>query len=376
MTDYTQPLSELVIDLSAVAQNWLALNSRLTAGADCAAVVKADAYGLGATRVAGHLYDQGCRHFFVAHALEAAEITPVLVARATMATADRARIYVLNGPYGMPAREMVAAGFVPVLNTLDEVSYWAGQSGGGAAVVHVDTGMNRLGLALSDLEDPRVGAWLASFDLRYVMSHLACSDDPAHPLNALQLQRLQDAARRLKRPVRLSLANSGGILLGADYHCDLVRPGCALYGINPHPASPTMAKNVVTARGRIMQVREVAAGQSIGYGASYTVPQGAKYATHRYAAVSVGYADGYLRSLGQRGQVAINGQLCPVAGRVSMDTVVVDVSHLPQPPQAGDWAELIGATLPVDTVAAMAGTIGYEILTSLGQRYARRYTGE
>lgn len=371
MTDYTQPLCELQIDLNAIAQNWLALKTRLTAGADCAAVVKADAYGLGATRVAGHLYDQGCRHFFVAHAGEAAEITPTLVARATMATADRARIYLLNGPYGMAASDMVAAGFTPVLNSLDDVRYWAEQAAGGAAVLHIDTGMNRLGLSLADLDHAELRGWLARFDLRYVMSHLACADEAQHPMNAAQLARFQTATRSLGRPLRLSFANSGGIMLGADYHFDLVRPGCALYGINPQGGSTNPMRGVVTARARITQIRAIAAGETVGYGGSYTVPVAGKYAT-----VAIGYADGYLRSLTGRGHVAINGQRCAVVGRVSMDSVVVDINALATPPAAGDWAELIGPHLPVDDVAAMAGTIGYEILTSLSQRYTRRYLGE
>ncbi len=371
MTHYTQPLAELLIDLDAVAQNWLDLKRRLSAGADCAAVVKADAYGLGATRVAGRLYDQGCRHFFVAHAGEAAEITPTLVARAQMATADRARIYVLNGPYGMAAGDMVVAGFVPVLNTLDEVRYWADHGQGAAAVLHIDTGMNRLGLSLDELGNPHLGDWLKRFDLRYVMSHLACGDEVPHPLNAAQLARFTQAARSLGRPLRLSLANSAGIMLGPDYHFDLVRPGCALYGINPQDGVPNPMRAVVRARARITQVRDIAGGETVGYGATYTVPAGGKYAT-----VAIGYADGYLRSLTGRGAVVINGQRCPLAGRVSMDSVVADVSHLKTPPVAGDWAELIGPDLLVDEVAAMAGTIGYEILTSLGQRYARRYAGE
>lgn len=371
MTDYTQPLNELVIDLAAIAQNWLDLKSRLAAGADCAAVVKANAYGLGATRVSGHLYDQGCRHFFVAHAGEAAEITPTLIARATMATADRARVYLLNGPYGMSVADMVAAGFIPVLNTLDDVRYWVERANGAPAVLHIDTGMNRFGLSLADLDTPDLPALLSRFDLRYVMSHLACADEAQHPLNAQQLEKFTQAARKLGRPLRLSLANSGGIMLGQDYHFDLVRPGCGLYGINPQSAVPNAMRGVVSARARITQIRDIKAGETIGYGAGYTVPVAGKYAT-----VAVGYADGYLRSLTGKGAVAINGQRCALVGRVSMDSVVVDLNHLQAPPAVGDYAELIGAHLPVDDVATMAGTIGYEILTSLGQRYARRYLGE
>ncbi len=374
MTPYDGSLSELVIDLDAVARNWLALKSRLQAGADCAAVVKADAYGLGATRVSRKLYNQGCRHFFVAHATEAAEITPTLVDAATMATADRARIYLLNGPWVMAAQDMVAAGFIPVLNSLEDLRYWAGMVPGAAAILHIDTGMNRLGLSLDDLAAPDLADLLAKIDLRYVMSHLACADAPAHPLNALQRDRLNTAARLLKRPVRLSLANSAGILLGGDYHYDMVRPGCALYGINP-AEGPNPMQGVVELKARIVQLRQIAAGETVGYGASYTVPPAQNNAIKTYATLSLGYADGFLRSLSGRGAVVIGGVVCPLVGRVSMDSVVADVSHLPQLPVTGDWVEVIGPHQLVDTVAEMAGTIGYEILTSLGRRYRRIYKG-
>lgn len=374
MSHYDGSLSELVIDLDAVAQNWLTLKSRLQAGADCAAVVKADAYGLGATRVARRLYEQGCRHFFVAHALEAAEITPTLVDAASMATADRARVYVLNGPWGMAAGDMAAAGFIPVLNSLDDLRYWAEAAPGAAAVLHIDTGMNRLGLSVRDLDAPDLDALLSKIDLRYVMSHLACADAPSHPLNAEQREAFERAARRLKRPVRLSLANSAGILLGGDYHYDLARPGCGLYGINP-AAGANPVRGVVTLRARIVQLRQPAVGETIGYGATYTVTPDTNNAIKTYATLALGYADGFLRSLSGRGSVVIGGVACPLAGRVSMDSVVVDVSHLAPAPQIGDWAEVIGPHQLVDEVAAMAGTIGYEILTSLGRRYRRIYKG-
>ncbi len=371
---YTAPLAQLTVDLDALSANWLSLKSRLAAGADCAAVVKADAYGLGAIPVTRTLYTQGCRHFFVAHAGEAMEIAPVLDDIRTAASADRAQIYVLNGPRGMPVAEMVAAQLTPVLNSIDDVFYWAEAAGGAPAVLHIDTGMNRLGLSISDLDRPEVVAVIGKLNLRYVMSHLACADAPTHPLNARQLENFKIATRKLGRPLRLSFANSSGIFLGADYHFDLARPGCALYGINPVPGTNPM-RAVARLDATILQIRQVPAGETIGYGASYTVPAASNSAIKTYATLSLGYADGFLRSLSGRGAVYINGQRCDLAGRVSMDSVVADVSHLPTPPKAGDSAEVLGPNQSVDALATNAGTIGYEILTSLGHRYARTYTG-
>jgi alanine racemase len=234
--------------------------------------------------------------------------------------------------------------------------------------------MNRLGLSLKDMDAPDLRDLLARVELRYVMSHLATADDPAQPMNAAQLARLRGAVAALGRPVRVSFANSAGILLGPDYHFDLARPGCGLYGINP-AAGPNPMQGVVLLRARILQIRAVAAGETIGYGASYTVPKAENNGIKTYATLALGYADGFLRSLAGRGHVVIGGVACPLAGRVSMDSVVADISALPVPPAAGDWAEIIGPHQPVDAVAAMAGTIGYEILTSLGRRYHRIYKG-
>lgn len=362
MSDATHALSLLEIDLAAVARNYLYLKNMLGSGTDCAAVVKADAYGLGAKKVAPALYAQNCRHFFVAHPSEAFDLPQLGEAGKTDAT-----IYILNGLTGSDAREIAAQGFVPVLNSMTDIETWAATAAGKPAVLHIDTGMNRLGLGARDVEKlaARKGL-LQKIDIRYVMSHLACADEKNHPKNAQQLAAFRALSAALNRPWRLSFANSSGIFLGTDYHFDLVRPGCALYGINPVEGVNPM-QGVVSLQARILQVREIESAGTIGYGATYSINPPALAAT-----ISVGYADGYLRSLTGRGQVCLNGVRRPIIGRVSMDTIVVDVTGIEDVKQ-GDWVELIGDNLPVDDVAKSAGTIGYEILTGLGRRYKRIY---
>jgi alanine racemase len=357
--NYPAPLSVLEIDLDAIAGNWLLLKKRLKAGADCAAVVKADAYGLGAEKVAMALHKQGCRHFFVSHFEEALSLRAVLPTEAP--------IYVLHGPHGATAREFTRQGFVPVLNTLPDIEYWAETSPRAPCLVHIDTGMNRLGLGVGEAARLAADAKrLDALNIRYVMSHLACADQPAHPLNAAQREAFERLATAFKRPLRLSLANSAGIFLGEDYHFDLARPGCALYGVNPTAGANPM-HGVVRLRARILQIKEIDISGTVGYGATYRISPPAKTAT-----ISVGYADGYLRSLTGGGAVYINGKKCPVIGRVSMDLIVADVSAMEN---TGEYAEIIGPHQAVDDVAAQAGTIGYEILTSLGKRYKRIYKG-
>lgn len=362
--DYSGAASVLEIHLDKVARNYLAFRKMLKNGADCAAVVKADAYGLGAPQVARAIFDQECRHFFVAHFDEAAAIRTVLPKDAV--------IYVLNGPYGAPAAEFAAHGFVPVLNSLQDLEYWSAFSAASGkrqpAILHIDTGMNRLGLSAQDAGAVD-SSQLKAIDLRYVMSHLSCGDEPDHPMNAQQLAAFRSLTGGLGMPVRLSFANSAGILLGDDYHFDLARPGCGLYGINPSSGLNPM-EGTVTLKARIVQTRLIDISSPVGYGAAYRAAKPAHCAT-----ISVGYADGYLRSLTGRGMVVINGEKCPVIGRVSMDSIIVDTTALKVQPEQGDWAEIIGRHQLVDEVAAQAGTIGYEILTSLGRRYRRHYTG-
>jgi len=358
-------LSTLEVHLDAVARNWLYFKKSLKSGADCAAVVKADAYGLGAAVVAPALFDQGCRHFFVAHADEGFAVRKVVPSRDAV-------IYVLNGPYGASAAEMMTAGLVPVLNTPGDIAYWAEVGAPGdarrPALLHIDTGMNRFGLSVTEAQNLDRDL-LRKVDIRYVMSHLACADETAHPMNRAQLTLFSQTVAVLGMPFRLSFANSAGILLGADYHFDLVRPGCGLYGINPSSDRPNPMQGAVTLSARVVQVREIDRPGTVGYGASYAISPPAKCAT-----VSVGYADGYLRSFTGCGRVFIGGEACSVIGRVSMDSIIVDISHVAKPVTAGMMAEIIGKHQSIDDVAAQAGTIGYEILTSLGKRYKRIYT--
>lgn len=366
----TTPLrrgARLRIDLGAVVGNWRSLKARM-AGGDCAAVLKADAYGLGAARVGEALAAAGCRQFFVAHLDEAIALRPHLPAPATLR--------VLHGPMPGTEAEFVAHGIEPVLNSLGQFQAWRALAHRLdrelPAFVQVDTGMARLGLPPDEwrrlADDPR------AFDgvpLKGVMSHLACADEPGHPANAAQRAAFVAARRRLP-PAPASLANSSGIFLGPDWHFDLARPGAALYGVAPVPGQANPMRPVVRLQAQVIQVRGVDAGAPVGYAQGWVAP-----AATRIATVSVGYADGYLRCLGGRGASAwLGGQALPVVGRVSMDTLTVDVGALPVGAvQAGTLLDLMPPDGGVDALAARAGTIGYEILTSLGARYERVYLG-
>jgi alanine racemase len=354
----------LTIDLAALAQNYRRLCTR-AAPAPVAAVVKADAYGLGAARVVPVLLESGCRDFFVAHLVEAVRLKPYLPADA--------RLYVLNGL--LPGGERLCAdlGAIPVLNSIDQIRAWSRLAAALgkplAAALQVDTGMARLGLSFDELErlaaDPKP---LAGIPLRLIMSHLACADEPELEANPRQLAVLR-AASRLFPGVPVSFANSGGVFLGADYHGDLARPGVALYGGTTNPAEPPM-QPVVRLDVRVIQTRTVPAGTAVGYGGAHVT----KHET-RIATLSAGYADGLPRSLGNRGAAYWNGTRLPILGRVSMDSLMVDVSALAAdalPP--GALVELIGPHQTLEAIAADADTISYEILTRLGQRYHRQYT--
>lgn len=353
----------LTVDLDALADNYRTLRARLT-GAACAGVVKADAYGLGVRRVAPALAAAGCREFFVAHLEEGLKVRAV--------TPRDANVYVLHGLLAGEEEEFRASGLTPVLNELEQVARWsdvARRSGRRlAAIVHVDTGMSRLGLprieaALLMREPERI----AALDLRYVMSHLARAEDDT-PMN--EAQRLEFEAFRVRFPgARASLANSSGIFLGPAYHFDLVRPGCALYGINPLPGQPNPVRQVARLDGKILQIHEVDPPRTVGYGATHRVTGRTRIAT-----VAAGYADGWTRSLSGRGS-AFSGEIrVPVIGRVSMDLTTIDITAAPHL-RAGDTVQLMGDRITVDEVAETAGTIGYEILTRLGARYHRVYTG-
>src|SRR5712691_4458217 len=360
----------LTIDLSAIEANWKKLAST-TVPVECAAVVKADAYGCGLEPVTHKLAKAGCRTFFVADVAEG---------RRVRAIAPEAVIYVLNGLMPGSAQAFAADNLRPVINSTTELAEWdafiAIKGWRGGAALHVDTGMNRLGISIDEAVAiaPRIQSETHGFTL--LMSHLACAETPDHPMNDRQI-RLFREIRIMYRGVPSSLANSAGIFLGGTMYCDLVRPGIALYGANPTPGKTNPMRPVVELNGRIIQVRSVNKGESVGYGATFTAAR-----PSRIAVVAVGYADGVLRSAGASkakpaAEVIIAGRRCPIAGRVSMDLLAVDVTDLAEgTSRRGDLATLIGDGMSVDDLAAAMGTIGYEVLTNLGRRYHRVYKGE
>ena len=357
----------LSIDLQALRKNYRLLSSRIGA-AQCGAAVKADAYGLGAVRVAQALVDEGCRYLFVAQLEEAIALRAVVP--------EHVNLVVMHGsPVGCEA-DFLAYRCMPVLNSTPQVQAWRElakqQQRHLPAIVQIDTGMARMGLSQAEvaqwLADPH---YLDGVDVHCVMSHLACAEDQAHPMNQQQLQKFKSLLAQLPniQHARASLANSSGIFLGTDFHFDIARPGAALYGVAPVAGQSNPMQAVVKLQGHIIQVREIPAGTGVGYSLTWRSPQ-----TARIATVSVGYADGWLRSLSNCGVVHIAGIAAPMVGNVSMDTITVDVTHIPPELLApGVLVDLISASNTVDEVAKRAGTIGYEILTSLGPRYQRNY---
>jgi alanine racemase len=354
-TDSPEP-AKLSVDLDALARNFRLLRAHAEP-AECAAVVKADAYGLGVERVVLRLLQEGCRRFFVATVAEAREV------RAVARDADLA---VFEGALATTVATLVALRAQPVLSSLEQVERWRGR---GRALLHLDTGMNRLGLSSGDVAALAVRKdVLADLDLSFVMTHLACADTPEHPLNPEQLARF-DRMRRQLPGARTSIGNSAGTLLEPKYHGDLVRPGIALYGGNPFSDRPNPMECVATLTAPILQLRDVSEPATVGYGATSVVSPPA-----RLAVVGIGYADGYPRHLGNVGCATVRGRRVPVVGRVSMDLICLDVGALPRGDvHVGDRVELFGPTIGVDEVAAAAGTISYEILTGLGRRLVRDY---
>jgi len=360
----------LTIDLTAIEANWRAL-LRQAMPAECAAVIKADGYGCGIEQVAAHLAKAGCKTFFVADLAEA---------RRVRAVAPEPAIYVLNGVLPGTAGSYADIRVRPVIGSMLELAEWdafssANQWHGGAAL-HVDTGMNRLGISVNDAAAlaPRIRS--ENHGINLLMSHLACAEEPEHPLNERQLSLFREV-RMLYRGIPSSLANSSGIFLGQAAHCDMVRPGVALYGVNPIPGQSNPMRPVIELQARIAQVRTVPRGETVGYDAAWTAKR-----TTRIAVVAVGYADGYLRAASASDEAPgadaiVAGQRCPLAGRVSMDLLAIDITDLPEgAARRGDLAILIGGEMTVDALASAAGTIGYEVLTSLGRRYHRVYRAE
>lgn len=356
----------LTIDLGAIASNWRRMAS-LMGEKEAAGVVKANAYGLGADAVARVLAAAGCRTFFVAVPDEGVALRRML---------PGAVIYVLSGPIGGAEglAPFFAANLRPILNSSEQVSLWRSHAPASAPYgLHLETGMNRLGIP-----QPEAYALASSLAPALVISHLSCADIPQHPLIEDQRQAFTEL-RALYPTARASLANSAGVMLGRDFHFDLARPGIALYGGNPLPSQPNPLAQVLTLQLKILQVRRVDSPQSVGYGATYQVQAGSWLAT-----VAAGYADGLSRTLSNAGWGLLGGVRVPVAGRVSMDLITFDVTNAPrQAVQEGAVITIIGRESTtddsqahsLDDLAAEAGTIPYEILTSLSHRYARRYVG-
>ena len=352
----------LTIDLGAIVENWRLLNG-MGVAQETAAVVKADAYGLGARDVCAALAAAGCRTFFVATADEAFSLRE---------TVSAATLIVLGGLFAGAEEDYAAHGLVPVLGSLGEIDAWTGLARRLGrelpAVVHIDTGMSRLGL------DARECAVLASdharldgLDLRYFLSHLVSAEVAEDPLNAAQRARFLDLRARLPA-APASLANSAGMFLGEGFGFDLARPGSALYGINPTPGRPNPMRPAVTLRARVLALRHIPAGATVGYGASWTAARDSRIAT-----VGVGYADGWMRGHSNAGAAFFDGHPVPLVGRVSMDLITFDATDRPDI-QPGSWLELLGPHRDADAAARDAGTIGYEVLTSLGRRYRRVYS--
>lgn len=357
----TSQATRLDIDLDAIAANWRLLRNRHGAGAT-SAVVKADGYGLGAIPVARRLHTEGCRHFFVAHLTEALALRPH-VPGALLAT--------LNGLWPGDARDHAAHEIVPVLGSLAEITAWADEAARRdralPALLHVDTGMNRLGLDSQELavlcDQPER---LQGIRLLYVMTHLVSPELPGDPVNRAQLDRFQRACAALPAAPH-SLAASSGLFLGEAYRSDLSRPGAALYGLNPTPGQPNPMRPVVRLRARVLQVREIGAGERVGYNGIWQAERRSRIAT-----VSVGYADGYSRHLSNNGQAFFDGAPLPLVGRVSMDLSTFDATDHPAV-APGAWLDLMGDGQTPDDIARRAGTNGYEVLTRLGHRFGRRY---
>jgi alanine racemase len=354
----------LTIDLDALRANYRMLAAKVVPG-ECAAVVKADAYGLGLEQVAATLIRANCRTFFVAHLSEAKRLR---------ALNREATIYVLNGFSSAAGPAFVECNAIPVINSSVEFAEWdhfitsSGWKGG--AAMHVDTGMNRLGLTAEEAAAVADRIQTGNHGIALLMSHLACAEQPEHPLNDRQIRQFREL-RSLFRGIPSSLANSPGIFLDRSTYCDLVRPGIALYGGNPTPGRSNPMKPVVELKVRILQVRHVPARASVGYGSTWTAKRDS-----RVAIIAAGYGDGMPRAAaatdsGSR-EVLVAGKRCRMIGRVSMDLFAVDVTDLPTDQVRRDnFVTLIGPGLTLDEMAAQAGTISYEILTHLGRRYHR-----
>jgi alanine racemase len=355
----------LTIDLGAIVANYKVLNARVMPS-ECAAVVKGDAYGCGIDEVTAALARTGCQTFFVAQVAEA---------RRVRAIAPAAVIYVLNGFSSAAGQGFVETQARPVINSLVELAEWdhfvSANGFAGSAALHVDTGMNRLGLSIEEAAAIASHFRSENHRITLLMSHLACADRPEHPLNDQQIRQFREL-RSLFRGTSSSLANSAGIFLDSSTHCDLVRPGIALYGGNPTPGKPNPMRAVIELKAHILQVRNLPKGSAVGYGSTWTARR-----ESRIAIVAAGYADGVARAAAitegaSPREVLVAGKRCRMVGRISMDLMALDVTDLPvRAVRRDQMVTLIGEGLSLDDVAAQAGTISYEVLTNLGRRFHR-----
>jgi alanine racemase len=359
----------LIIDLNAIEENFRTL-TRLLLTSECAAVVKANAYGLGLEPVTAKLASAGCRTFFVADIAEA---------RRVRASAPEAVVYVLNGFSAEVGVAFAEINVQPVINSVAELAEWdafvSASGWRGGAAIHVDTGMNRLGISVAEAAALASRLRNESHGFTLLMSHLACAELPDHPLNTSQIRQFREL-RLLYRGLPASLANSSGIFLGEHAHFDMARVGAALYGINPTPGRSNPMRPTIELSGRILQLRQVRQGETVGYGGAWTARRAS-----RIAVASLGYADGLLRAASgsdaKRGTSAIiAGKRCPIAGNISMDLACIDVTELADDEvRRGDFAIFIGEQIALEEVADSAGTIGYEILTRLAPRCHLIYRG-
>ena len=357
----------LTIDLGAIAANWRGLRDAGRADGrpiDCAAVLKADAYGTGAAMVGPRLAAEGCRQFFVAHLDEGIALRAVVPDHP---------ICVLNGLLPGTDGDFVEHRLTPALNHLGQLNAWRAAAQRFSrpldAIIHIDTGMHRLGFSPDEAQAlANERGRLRGLRLALLMSHLVASEEQANPVNGEQLSRFRNFLRTMPG-APASLANSSGIFLGPDYHFDLLRPGAALYGINPLPGEANPMLPVVALHARILQIRRIDALQTVGYGGAWRSARPSRIAT-----IALGYADGYFRTLIHRTHVYLAGHRVPVIGRISMDLVTIDVTDVPEgESQLGATVEVLGRNVTAEDLADHARTNAYEVMTALGRRYARLY---
>ena len=358
---------KLTIDLNIIKSNYETLK-RLCLKTDVGASVKADSYGLGVHKVAPILYECGCKYFFVANCDEGVYLRSIL--------GNHVSIFVFHGVFQSEINAFTEYNLIPVLNHLAQIEIWQNHANiiqkKLPCLIHIDTGMNRLGMQEDEVKILDLEKHTRNLDILYVISHLSSAEDKLSKHNKVQFEKFTELSNKFSK-VKKSLANSSGIFLGKHYHFDLTRPGAAIYGLNSAPyMKDTGIKPVVSLSAPIIQISMLKHGKSVGYNATYTNMQNKNC---KIATIPVGYADGYLRALSNKGVVKIDGYSAPIIGRISMDLTVIDISHIPDNlVYLGKKVELLGQHITADDIAKLCSTNGYEILTSLGSRYERRYT--